>query len=164
MPPKSHSIFFLHQLILIVSLLVVSTGCNKVGHSSAQQDAAPQNQSISSPTEGTSLYRYLSALDDIYPDKQSLTQLCISKHGFNLELPRKGVVSAHDIRLPASEEWTETHQVQSQKYKTVMVRPPSVNGIIMESREDQVPYTVTESQEVKRIISGTCIGTEYILK
>jgi len=123
---------------------------------------------MSSPTKGTRLYRYLSALDDIYPDKQSLTALCIKRHGFKLDLPQQDIVSARDIRLPASEEWTEVRQFQSQRVRTVtaMVQPPSVNGIIMEPQESHspVPYTAKESKEVKQITTETCIKTEYILK
>jgi len=148
------------SVILLSSLF--SYGCNSSSNTGLQ-NTQPQDQSSSSPTQGTSIYRYLSAINNAYPDKDSLTSLCIRQHGFKLELPKQSIRSAHDIRLPASEEWSETQQIETQRYRTEIIQPPSVNGIVMQPVEKQVPYTVTENVEATKSISGTCIGTEYIL-
>jgi len=65
--------------------------------------------------------------------------------------------------LPAYEEWSEIQQIETQRYRTVIVQPPSVNGIILKPEERQVPYNVTENVEVSKSISGNCIGTEYLI-
>jgi len=136
-------------------------GCNSSSKTSLQ-DTQP-NQSPPSPTKGTRIYRYLSAMYDAHPDKNSLIGLCIRQHGFKLELPKESIRSAHDIHLPAEEEWSETRQVERQYNRNVVIQPPSVNGIVMHPITKTVPHQVTENiEEIKRI-SGTCIGTEYIL-
>jgi len=151
------------DILLSTCLFVICAGCEKASVIDSQK-AGSHLQTSGSPTSGTSIYRYLSAIAEAYPNKDELTNLCIRKHGFRLQLPEANIKTAHDIRLPASEEWIENQQVERQVYKTIIVQPPSVNGIIMKPLEKQVPYTVTENQEVRRTISGVCIGTEYILE
>jgi len=141
-------------------------GCNSSSNT-GPHNTQPQDQTAPSPTQGTSIYRYLSAINDAYPDEESLTSLCIRQHGFKLKLPTQSIRSAHDISLPASKEWSEIQKRVTQRFrtKTVLIQPPSVNGIIMKPEEKQVevPYSVTEYVKVNHSISGTCIGTEYIL-
>ena len=149
--------------ILIIFLGLASTGCSTWENPSAR-DQGFQNYPASSPTSGTSVYRYLSAISNAYPDDQSLTDLCIRKHGFKLELPVQGIATVHEISLPALEESSEFREVATQEYTKVIIQPPSVNGIVMQAEEKLVPYAATKNEQVKRIISGTCIGTEYILK
>ncbi|MCP9783624.1 hypothetical protein KBY83_09895 [Cyanobium sp. WKJ7-Wakatipu] len=155
------SIPSLKRAILAMLLAFSSSACEK-GKNTTQL----LEQSKTSPTQGTNIYRYLSAISDAYPDKEALTQLCIRQHDFMLNLPEQTIKAAHDIRLPAYEEWSEVQEVESQKYKnkTVIVQPPSVNGIVMEkeTKEIQIPYTVTENIQTIKRVSGTCIGTEYI--
>jgi len=145
-------------------VLTVSTftfGCTN--GNTISPDSKPQDPTSQSPTQGTSIYRYLSAISDAYPDNGSLTSLCIRQHGFKLELPKQGIKSTHDISLPASEEWSEIQQIETQRYRTERIQPPSVNGIIKQPAEKQVPYNATENVVVTKSIRGTCIGTEYIL-
>lgn len=155
------SIPSLKRVILVILLAFSSSACEK--HNNTIQLLEHSNIS---PTQGTNIYRYLSAINEAYPDKEALTQLCIRQHGFMLNLPDQTIKAAHDIRLPAYEEWSEAQEVKSQKYKNkiVIVQPPSVNGIVMEkeTKEIQIPYTVTENIQTTKRVSGTCIGTEYI--
>ena len=134
------------------------------GSNTGLQNSQPQDQSSLSLTQGTSIYRYLSAISNAFPDKDSLTSLCIRQHSFKLELPKQRIKFAHDIRLPASEEWSETKEIERQRYRTEIIQPPSVNGIVMKPELKQVPYYVTEYVEIIKRVSGTCIGTEYILE
>ena len=149
------------RVILAMLLAFASSACEKRNNTINLQE-----HSKISPTQGTNIYRYLSAISEAYPDKEALTQLCIRQHGFALSLPEQTIKVAHDIRLPAYEEWSEVQEVESQKYKneTVTVQPPSVNGIVMEkeAKEIQIPYSVIENIQTTKRISGTCIGTEYI--
>lgn len=153
----------INYLPVFSSLLFLCSACDQANNVITSENISHQPGAPSTPTEGTNIYRYLSALKDPFPDKQSLTDLCIGKYGFKLNLPRHGVASAHDIQLPASKEWIEIQQVEQEKYRTIVIHPPSINGIIMQPIEKQVPYTVTENVEVNRIVSGTCVGTEYLL-
>ena len=139
-----------------------SLACEKVNQPISQKHES-KDQQASSPTQGTKIYRYLSAISDAWPNKNDLTDLCIRQHGFKLELPNNSIKLAYDVRLPASETWTETQQVEIQKYRTVVVQSPPVNGLVMKPEEKQVPYLVNENIEVNKSISGICIGKEYVL-
>jgi len=134
-----------------------SYGCNSSGNTDLEI-TQPKDQSSYSTTQETNIYRYLSAIEDAYPDKDSLTSLCIRQHGFKLELPKQSVRSAHNIRLPSSEEWSETKQIVIQNYRTEVKQPPSVNGIVMNPVEKTIPYNESKIVEVTKEISGTCIG------
>jgi hypothetical protein len=123
----------------------------------------PNNSSTASPTYGTNVYRYLSSISDSFPDDQALTSLCIRKHGFSLDLPKHPIKSAHNIRIPVFEEWTENQDVKVREYKVITVQPKPVNGIIMNQEEKLIPYMRSESRVVSRKIAGTCIGIEYLL-
>ena len=141
----------------------------KVGESASSPRNLDEDNGFSkSPTEGTKIYRYLSAISDVKPDKDSLTSLCIKVHGFKLELPSEKIGSTHDVRLPVYEEssFEETVQVPVQKKRVDIYQPPSVNGIVMEPEKKEVSYTENESQVVTRqvVTSGTCVGTEYLLE
>jgi len=149
-------------LIAIIGSLF-NYGCNS-NKNADKQSPEVKDQSLHSPAQGTSIYRYLSAVSDASPDKESLTRLCIRRHGFKLELPKKAIRSAREISLPTSKEWSEVRQVVRQRYRTETIQPQSVNGIIMKPVKERVPYNVTESTEVTMRISGNCIGAEYILK
>lgn len=146
-----------------ILICIASLGCEKIDIKQGQR-ADPQRQTSSSPTSGTSIYRYLSAIADEYPNRDDLVNLCIERHGFKLHLPKASIRSAHNIRLPVSKEWIENKQVVGKEYKTIIVQPPPVNGIILQPIERQVPYTVTKNEESRKNVSGTCIGTEYILE
>jgi len=144
-------------------LAIAGYGCGS-GNLPSTKNPFPQSQPAAAPppTQQVNIYRYLSALDDAHQNSDELTSLCMRKHNFKLELPTTSVKSAHNIRLPASEEWTEVEQIERQKYRSVTHQPPDVNGIVMQPVEKQIPYTVSESIEVKKRISGICIGIEYI--
>lgn len=145
-------------------LALTGFGCKTVNNQGAQSTEPVTTNQTQSPTQETNIYRYLSAISDQYPDRDSLTELCIRQHDFRLELPRKRILSARDIRLPASEKWTEIEKVERIRYKTVTIQPASVNGIIMAPKTENVPYSVTENVETMKSVSGVCIGAEYILQ
>ena len=147
---------------MIPVFALLGSGCDKVNDRSFKNNKS-EDLPTPSLTQGTSIYRYLAAIGNAYPDGESLTGLCIRQQGFKLELPKQSIKTAHAIDIPVSEEWSETNQIETTRYRTEMVQPPSVNGIVMEPVEEHVPYNVTEEVEVKKRITGNCIGTEYIL-
>lgn len=142
---------FRKKLSIFIATLGLLAGCQSVSIKPIRSDR-------------TSIYRFLSAISDAKPDKESLTNLCVRKYGFFLELPNAPVKSAHGIRIPAHYANT-TYQIQEVvKYKTILVQPPSINGIAFETKEQSVPYTVKEKVRKSNIVKGLCVGTEYILK
>jgi hypothetical protein len=154
-----------HIILSIILCILASTGCAEVDkRTNKVQPAETKDQSFSSPTRRTSIYRHLSGLENVYPDEDLLTDLCIRKHGFKLDLPVQGIRSARNIELPVSEKWIETEEVRRTEYKTVIERPPPLNEVVLKPVKKRIPYTVTENVDVTKEISGVCVGSEYILE
>jgi hypothetical protein len=151
--------------------ILASLGCVKtdnVTDNDHRQDTSKQYTDnplapISPAKPKTSIYRYLSGLENAYPNNEMLADLCIRKHGFYSDLPTQSVKSARDIRLPVTKKWTEIGNVRTTRYRTVMVQPREINGIIMKPDEVREPYVVIEERTIAKRISGMCIGSEYIL-
>ena len=161
---KSLLFAYSKQAIILVAICsVFSYGC-KSSSNRGYKSSIQGDENSSSPTQGTKIYRYLSAISNAYPDEDSLTSLCVRQHGFEQHLPRQSVKSAHDNTLPASKEWSEVKQIERQRYRTEIIQPPSVNGIVMQPVEKRIPYKVTENIKETKRVSGNCIGTEYILR
>jgi hypothetical protein len=154
-----------HIVLSVVLCIFTISGCAEVDERENRvQPAESKNQSFSSPTRRTSIYRHLSGLENVYPNEDLLTDLCIRKHGFKLDLPVQSIRSARNIELPVSEKWIETEEVKRTEYKTVLERPPALNEVILKPVKKRVPYTVTENVDVTKEISGVCVGSEYILE
>jgi hypothetical protein len=156
----------------VIILILGSLGCGgaKRATDNTQSTDTPKNyadtptQPTSAPSPKTSIYRYLSGLENAYPNKELLTDLCIRKHGFHQDLPVQGIKAARDVRLPVAEEWTEARSMKTTKHRSVTVQPQEVGGNIMKSEEVREPYTVTEVKSIAKRISGICIGSEYIVE
>lgn len=141
---------------------------NKVDAIRHNTSSSQDTPAETSPTDGTRIYRHLTSVFNATPDDGTVADLCMRSLGFKTQLPEAKISLARDISLPVREDSSKevTIDVPIAKRKVETYQPPSINGIIMntETRETVTYEHTTKTVTRNQIVSGLCVGTEYILE
>jgi hypothetical protein len=111
----------------------------------------------------TNVYRLLTAVRTKIGNKSILTVACEQELGFKRQMTGSKVSQAREINIPISATVYDP-VVYVTRYRVELVQPPSVNGIVFNSEQKQVPYTVQEALPGPHYVEGSCLGSEYIIE
>jgi hypothetical protein len=108
------------------------------------------------------VYRLLTSVANYTPDLSSVSNLCIRSKNFHLSIPQGRIASAREISIPVREETYEKVNVERSEPK-IVTKQESKYGIKFEPETETVYVRKLVEETQMRVISGLCIGSEYIL-
>jgi len=154
--------------LIFIIFTLVACGVNekqpseKEGFSETEKNLNPDPSSNGVPVQ-TNVYRLLTAVRTKIGNKSILTVACEQELGFQRQMTGSKVTQAREINIPISATVYDP-VVYVTRYRVERVQPPSVNGIVFNSEEKQVPYTVQEALPGAHYVEGSCLGSEYIIE
>ena len=159
-----------NKLSNICFLILILPGCSgdertasKNGSfSESEENLVQAPSSMTLPAQGN-VYRLLTAVRTNVGNKSILAVACEQELGFKRKMTGSKVTQAREINIPVSATVYDP-VVYVTRYRVVRVQPPSVNGIVFNTKEKQVPYTVQEVLPGPHYVQGSCLGSEYIIE